>query len=91
MGAALSVAWVLIVFAVAAYEYFLARPSDTLWLVAYVPGSVPDAKSPNIVWDVPSLKIESLFGWTIVPLAVAWTVVPLVAWAVAWVRAGFKS
>lgn len=91
LGAAVSVAWVFIIFAVAASEYFLMGQSDTLWFVAYVLGSVPDPKSPNVVWDVPSLKIASLVVWTIAPLAVAWTVVPLIAWAVAWVRAGFKS
>lgn len=91
LGVSISVCWVILVFAVVAYEYFLMHPSDTLWFLAYVPGSVPDPRYPNIVWDVLTLNIYSILAWTIVPLVVAWTVVPLIAWVVTWVRSGFKS
>jgi hypothetical protein len=91
LGVGLSATWALGVCGVAAYEYFLAPPADNIWFVAYVPGSAPDPKYPNIVWDVPTLNVRvlaiALFG----TLGAIWGLAAAVGLAGSWVRAGFTG
>lgn len=91
LGIALSAIWFLAIFAVAAYEYFMAPQLDTHWFVSYVSGTEPDPEFPRIVWDIPSLKVGLFFQVLFLPLAFGWTLIPSIAWVVSWVRAGFRS
>ena len=131
LGVVLSTAWMLMMSAVAGYEYFLAQPSDKLWFVTHVeaPTLVNDQltqKKLQEEWDKaapltpeearefesrlraerkadsartppfvrPAQHVLNSVSFLIVifvPLGVLWLLVPLVAFAVSWVRAGFKS
>ena len=93
LGIVLSAVWLLTICAIAAYEYFIAPPPDAHWFVSYVPGTKPNPEppSPYVIWDVPSLKGGTFFQVLLLPLVVGWSVIPLIAWAVSWVRSGFRS
>lgn len=89
LAIALSIVWALVVCARVTYEYFVVRPSDRLWFVEYVPGSVPDPKDPRFVPDVPSVKVVQAVFAAILPIGAVWLVV-LSVWSVSWIRAGFR-
>ena len=90
LGLVLSAAWVMFICGLAAYEYFTTSSShDAHWFVTYE----PEVPVPNLdlLLVQPRLKIVPFFLAAFMPLVVTWTLVPLIAWAVSWVRAGFKS
>jgi hypothetical protein len=86
LGLVTSAIWVGIVCVGVAYEYFNATPTSAHLFIEYVPGTTPDPEHPDIIWDIPSVKLKSVLLATFPPVALMW----LLGAAVSWVRAGFK-
>ena len=78
LGIIFSAVWVILMCAVAGYEYFADPQSGARWFVTY------DG------WEIPSLKVGRLLAAAFVPAGAGWVLIPSTAWAVSWVRAGFR-
>jgi hypothetical protein len=102
LGIVLSAGWFLIVLTYAAYDYHSVNSKEGGWETAGKPGEVVHTMATfqsNLTQCAPegnppvtscSPRVENIALLAIVPTATAWILAVALAYAVTWVRAGFR-
>jgi hypothetical protein len=97
IGIILSMVWVVVVCSYAAHEY-LERGASTTLFIDVTPDKAPIVNKQGRVLDYvefktgePRLLIVHLIAATLLPMALAWAIAYLCAFAFRWVAAGFRS